>query len=192
MLELCQPLFLGLDSIRTNLGPANDNTDKIESQIQRRLLELKKRNVIPTRVYKAIRPTGSQRPRMYGLPKMHKKDVPLCPILSMTGSAQHQLAKWPTSLLDPVIQLFSTNCIPDSFASAETLRNFQFPTLSPFLYSFDISNLFTNVPLQETIEICANALYDDDLVPPPFPRKIFIELMQAATSSVEFSFNNTM
>ena len=110
----------------------------------------------------------------------------------MTGSAQQQLAKWLTSLLDPVLQLFSTNCISDSFTFVENLRNFQFPTSSPFLCSFDISSLFTNVPLQETIEICANALYDDDLVPLPFPRKIFIELMQTATSSVEFSFNDTM
>ena len=36
------------------------------------------------------------------------------------------------------------------------------------------------------------ALYDDDLVPPPFPRKIFIELMQTATSLIEFIFNDTI
>ena len=39
-----------------NLGPAsqNDNTAKIKCQIQRRLLELKKKNLIPAKVYKAI------------------------------------------------------------------------------------------------------------------------------------------
>ena len=44
-----------------NFGPAsqNDSTAKIESQIQHRLLELKKKNLIPTRVYEAIQPTGS-------------------------------------------------------------------------------------------------------------------------------------
>ena len=47
-------------------------------------------------------------------------------------------------------------------------------------------------PLAETIEICANALFDDELTPPPFPRAVFVELMQTATSSVEFSFNNMM
>ena len=118
---------------------------------------------------------------MYGLPKTYKKDVPLRPILSMTGSAQRQLAKWLTFLLDPVLQLSSTNCIPDSFIFAETLKNFQFPTSSSFLCSFDISSLFTNVPLQETIEICAVVLYGDNLAPTPFSRKFFIELMQTAT-----------
>ena len=90
-----------------NLGPvdSNDNTAKIESRIQRRLLRLKKDNLISQNVYDAIRPTGSQRPRMYGLPKTHKKDVPLRPILSMTGSAQHHLAKW----LPPFSTPFSNN-----------------------------------------------------------------------------------
>ena len=53
--------------------------------------------------------------------------------------------------------------------------------------------LFTNVPLAETIQICADALYNNnDLTQPSFPRDIFVELMQLTTSSVEFSFNNKM
>ena len=35
-------------------------------------------------------------------------------------------------------------------------------------------------------------MYNSVLTPPPFPRNIFVELMQTATCSVEFSFNNTM
>ena len=177
-----------------DLGPVtnNDNTAKIESRIQRRLLQLRKEYLISKQVYEAIRPTGSQRPRMYGLPKIHKKDVPLRPILSMTGSAQHQLAKWLTSLLQPVLENFSSNCLSDSFTFVKEVRKFTFSSSSVFLCSFDISSLFTNVPLAETIEICADALYNDDSTAPSFPRNIFVELMQLATSSVEFSFNNNM
>ena len=80
-----------------------DNTAKVESNIQRQLLQLKKDGLLPPSVYKTIRPTGSQRPRLYGLPKTHKEDLPLRPILSMIGSAQHSLAKWLTSMLDPVL-----------------------------------------------------------------------------------------
>ena len=140
-----------------NLGPvdSNDDTAKIESRIQRRLLQLKKDNLISQNVYDAIRPTGSQRPRMYGLPKTHKKDVglPLRPILSMTGSAQHHLAKWLTSILNPVLQQFSVNCVPHSFTFVKEVNNFTFSPSSVFLCSFDISSLFTNVPLAETIQI---------------------------------------
>ena len=139
-----------------------------------------------------IRPTGSQRPRMYGLPKTHKKDVPLRPILSMTGSAQHQLAKYLSSLLEPVLTLYSSNCIRDSFTFADIIKTSNLDPSSVFLCSFDISSLFTNVPLAETIQICADALYSLEHPPAPFPRQIFVELMEMATSSVEFSFNDIM
>ena len=60
-------------------------------------------DLMPKRIYDAIRPTGLQRPRMYGLPKTHKEGTPLRPILSMTGSSHHELGKWLSSLLQPVL-----------------------------------------------------------------------------------------
>ena len=59
--------------------------------------------------------------------------------------------------------------------------------------SFDILSLFTNVPLEEIINICAGALYCDDSDAQPFISKaVFIELIKSATSGVEFSFNDIM
>ena len=60
--------------------------------------------------------------------------------------------------------------------------------------SFDISSLFTNVPLKEMIGICAEALYKDPSSAPPIPQaaNVYIELMESATSSEEFIFNDTM
>ena len=104
---------------------------------------------------------------MYGLPKIHKQDVPLRSILSMTGSAQHQLAQWLTSVIDPVLSLYSTYCIFDSFTFADKVKTFNFPP-SVFLCSYDVCSLFTNVPLAEAFEICANALYNDELTPSVF------------------------
>ena len=56
----------------------------------------------------------------------------------------------------------------------------------------DISSLFTNVPLDETIEICADALYRGHLDCPLFPEDTFRELMLIATRGVEFSFKYQM
>jgi len=58
-----------------NLG-SSINTAKIESRIQRRLLQLNKDNLLSRRVYEMIRPTVSLRSRMSGLPKTHKKGIP--------------------------------------------------------------------------------------------------------------------
>ena len=61
-----------------------------------------------------------------------------------------------------------------------------------YLCSFGISSLFTNVPLKEMIGICAKALYKDPSSAPPIPQAVFIDLMESATSSVEFSIYETM
>ena len=61
-----------------------------------------------------------------------------------------------------------------------------------FLCFFEISSLFTNVPLDDTIEICTDALYRVHLDCPPFPEDTVRELMLIATRGVEFSFNNQM
>ena len=55
----------------------NDNTLTIEKIIQRRLLVYLNGNIIQQAVYNNIRPSRSQRPRLYGLPKTHKTDIPL-------------------------------------------------------------------------------------------------------------------
>ena len=185
--------FILQDSFKLkDIGPSfkTDNTAKIEAHIQRRLLLLKKEG-LPFNICSRIRPAVSQRPQIYGLPKIQKQDVSLRLILSMTGSAQHQVAQWLTSVINPVLSLYSTHCISDSCTFADKVRTFTFPP-SVFLWSYNICSLFTNVPLSETIEICANALYNGELTSPPFPHAVFVELMQTATLSVEFSFNNIM
>ena len=80
---------------------------------------------------------------------------------------------------------------PNPLFFAEKVKTFNFPP-SVFLCFYDVCSLFTNVPLAETIEICADALYNGELTQSPFSRAVFVELMQTATSSVEFSFNNIM
>ena len=72
------------------------------------------------------------------------------------------------------------------------MQNCNLEPANSFLCSFDISSLFTNVPLDETIEICANALYRGHLDCPPFPEDTFRELMLIATRGVEFSINNQL
>ena len=81
--------FAKLGDVKTQ-----DKTAKLEWKLQKPLVELVNSKVFATEIYDRIRPTASQRPQMYCLPKIHKPNVSLRPILSMIGSAQHKLAKW--------------------------------------------------------------------------------------------------
>ena len=58
--------------------------------------------------------------------------------------------------------------------------------------TFAVSSFFTNVPSAETIQTCADALYGGEFIPPDYPKEIFVELMNTAIKSVEFSFYNNM
>ena len=125
----------------------------MEGTLQKWLLKLHKDGYFTELDYNEIRPIGSQRPRMSGLPKTYKPNVPLRPILSMIGSSQHQLAKYLSALFQPVLEIYSNNCIKDYFLFAEEIRQLKLKPDESFLCSFDISSLFTNVPLDETIQI---------------------------------------
>ena len=50
--------------------------------------------------------------------------------------------------------------------------------------------IYFNVPLAETIQICADVLYSSEYPPAHFSRLIFVEVIEMAASAVEFSFDN--
>ena len=170
-----------------------DDTQKLENKLQKRFLELFRKKFISKEVYEFICPVGSQRPRMYRLPKIHKPYVPLRPIISMCHSVKHSLAKWLVKCLNPVLEFYSGFCVKDYFTFASIICQLPFCNDSQFLVSFDIVSLFTNIPLDETISICADFLYCGPSTSVlPFPENVFVELMEIATKSVSFSFNEVM
>ena len=70
-----------------------DPTAAQESRLSRKLKELEKGGEITGSLYNRLRPSGSQPPRIYGLPKIHKPEVPLRPIVSCIGSSSYQLSR---------------------------------------------------------------------------------------------------
>ena len=99
--------------------------------------------------------------------------------------------KWLVEILDPVLEFYSSSCVPGSFRFASMIRFLRCAN-TEFLVSSDICSLFINIPFDEIISICADYLYRSHLKAPPFPENIFIELMELATKSVCFRFNNMM
>ena len=87
------------------LGDANtkDRTLQEERALQAFLLHATKRGDISREIYNRIRPVGTTRPRLYGVPKLHKDGVPLRPILSMINSPYHETAIWLAEVLHPVV-----------------------------------------------------------------------------------------
>ena len=56
--------------------------------------------------------------------------------------------------------------------------------------SFDIKSLFTNIPLDETIDICTDTLNEKGLLPSRFSTNDFKKLLSVAVKDVIFLFNS--
>ena len=178
---------------KKQLGPADkyDKTMKIEEELAEYLNLLLERNEMSQTDHDSSVPKGSSRPRMYGLPKIHKSTIPLRPILSMSGSPQYRVSVWLCKLLQSVLSLYSVHCVRDTFDFVELLSELSVPS-EGCLCSFDVVSLFTNVPLSDTVDICADALFRNSLPTPTLSEASFRRLMLMVTSGVEFSFDNVM
>ena len=81
------------------------------------------------------------------------------PILSATGTYNYALAKWLDAKLKPLS--VNEHTITDIFAFTNDLCGVK---INPeeILVSYDISSLFTNVPLDETIDILARKAFENN------------------------------
>ena len=79
----------GMLSTATYKQLKKDPTATQEGRLSRKLKELEKKGEIPGGLYHRLRPSGSQPPRIYGLPKIHKDGIPLRPIASCIGAPSY-------------------------------------------------------------------------------------------------------
>ena len=78
-----------------------DPTAKVERRVMEVLKQLQKEKAIDKTLLERLRPNHCRAPRFYGLPKIHKTDDPLRPIVSAIGSPTYHLAKFITSIISP-------------------------------------------------------------------------------------------
>ena len=129
-------------------------------QHESKLIEFLKRvkSYVTTDLYKQLYLQDSQPGIMYGLSKIYKPLVngfpKLRPILSAINTGTYKWAKFFVPLLKP----FTSNnyTVKDSFDFAKDITQ---QSSKLFMASLDVDSLFTNVPLDETIEICINELF---------------------------------
>ena len=117
------------------------------------------------------------------------------PIMSMTGTAYELLSKRLVEKLQLVESHFSQFCIKDSFDFVSVLRGtsnrqgFPTPSSSDVMVSYDVSSLFTNVPVLETIDIIIRTV-ENQLHLCDIPPALLRMLLTLCTTNVQFRFND--
>ena len=95
----------------------------------------------------------------YGLPKIHKPDTPLRPIVSRCGSVTYGVAKELAKILKPLVGK-SPHCNNSTQDFVEQAKHI---TLAPgeCLSFYDVSALFTSVPVDSALMTIKDLLEKD-------------------------------
>ncbi|CAI2738933.1 unnamed protein product [Dicrocoelium dendriticum] len=165
-----------------------DQTERIENQIIKSLRDLRNNGHISNTLYDSLKPSGTNVPRLYGLPKIHKTGVPLRPILSMVNSPYHAVAQWLVEILEPVRQRLTHYSLRDTFHFIESIKDRNID--KKVMFSLDVVSLFTNVPLFETIDYLCSYI-EETKASICIPLRDLKSLLLRCTWNVQFLFNGT-
>ena len=137
----------------------SDPTNKHKNKLIGLLKTIKTQGGMNDNLYKRLYPTGANAPKFYGLPKVHKDDTPLRPIVSSVGSVSYETAKELSRILKPLVGKTEHHVknAKDFIDSIQDIR------LKPneCLVSYDVEALFTSVPIQAALNITKKKLEED-------------------------------
>ena len=80
-----------------------DPTNTIKNKLINMLKRVKSQTGLNNQTYKAMYPTGCVPSKFYGLPKIHKPDTPLRPVVSSCGSVTYGVAKELAKIFKPLV-----------------------------------------------------------------------------------------
>ena len=100
-------------------------------------------------------PSGSALACIYGIPKKRK----LYPTVSSIGTSNHDFSRFLCNVLSPLVP--DDYSCKDNFSFVFQIKNAN--DSGKFLVSYDVASLFTNIPLQETIDTAINLILNHNL-----------------------------
>ena len=135
-------------------------TRKYKEKLVALLQDLRDSKVITGVKYLQLYPTAEETPKLYGLPKVHKANIPLRPIVACRGSIAYDTARFTADLISPLVGK-TRYFLKNSKDLVEKLRDIVLED-DEELVSFDVVALFTSVPVKESIVIIGDILSNDD------------------------------
>ena len=177
-----------------NNGPyqllKKDPTTKIKAKTLKQLKVLKDNEFIDNKLYYYLKPTDSPAPRFYGQPKIHKPGVPIRPIVSYSGSPLYNLNKYIANILKSYVK-HENNSAKNSTTFSNYIRNVLIED-DEIMVSFDVTSLYTNIPMIDTLNIIKDYVHSDD----QFARKTaidqdkFLDLVNLVLTTTWYTFNS--
>ena len=127
---------------------SKDISPTIHKELVKILQDYKNNNFISETEYTQPRPHGYISPaaRFYDVPKIHKNNMPMHPIVSACGTATYNTAKFITKILHNYCGKTSS-FVKDSTDFIKKIKHLSINPEEETLFSFDVSALFTSIPV---------------------------------------------
>jgi hypothetical protein len=113
--------------------------------------------------------------KMYGLPKTHKNDCPLRPIVSCVNSATYNISRFFTTMLRNVIGT-TDSFVKNSEEMRRELLQLRIPP-NHLMISLDVVSLFTCIPNDLVIHVVEER-WSEISVHSPLPRDEFVKVLR--------------
>jgi len=134
-----------------------------------------------------LRASDSSLSKAYGLPKIHKKNIPFRIIVSSINSTLHSFAHFLHKILSRSLPLPNSH-VTNSFELYKELNGMQVSD-NHILISLDVISLFTNVP-QELVIDGINNRWQFIEKETKIPKTEFINVIRFVLSSTYFTFDD--
>lgn len=136
-----------------------DHNSTTEQKANALMLQLRKDGLLDDEDNKDITIYNSIPAKFYGLPKIHKPQLSLRPIVSSISTPNSKIAKFLTNILTRSYNKDNRYFTPDSFEFSSFINGFSLPN-GFVLVSFDVTSLYSNIPLDLAIRSIENNWQD--------------------------------
>ena len=178
-----------IDKVRYQLNDTNyylplaiNPTKNIGSEISGYIDHLQFRGYITQKTADFLQPPKQPRtPIFYGLPKIHKDNIPLRPIVSANEAPTENISAYIDYICQPLMKALPSYIRDTKDFLQKTLSITSLPPGS-FLVTADVVSLYTNIPHEEGIQalmtsMCENKHLLPEDAPPPHCAKQLLEFI---------------
>lgn len=145
-------------------------------------------HIFPKQKIKWLKQKNPKAPTLNCLPKIHKENIPVRPVVNFRNAPTYYLAREIHSYLQKHYVFTNNRSIRNTSELIQKIKHIIIPSTAT-LTSFDITSMYTNIPITETINIIKQQLQQQTDTPNSHIKET-TNILKLITEQNYFTFDN--